>query len=87
MLYLVFINLKWSKSNPKKLSSQFQSVKSCKTYKIIVTPLQFPKKIVLLHPLFAQMAELVDALVSNTSGFTSIPVRSRVWVLRKQNPN
>ncbi len=28
----------------------------------------------------AQMAELVDALVSNTSGFTSIPVRSRVWV-------
>ena len=31
----------------------------------------------------AQMAELVDALVSNTSGFTSIPVRSRVWVLKK----
>ena len=29
----------------------------------------------------AQMAELVDALVSNTNGFTSIPVRSRVWVL------
>ena len=28
----------------------------------------------------AQMAELVDALVSNTSGFTSIPVRPRVWV-------
>ena len=28
----------------------------------------------------AQMAELVDALVSNTNGFTSIPVRSRVWV-------
>lgn len=26
------------------------------------------------------MAELVDALVSNTNGFTSIPVRSRVWV-------
>ena len=31
----------------------------------------------------AQMAESVDALVSNTSGFTSIPVRPRVWVLRK----
>ena len=31
----------------------------------------------------AQMAELVDALVSNTSGFTSIPVRPRVWVPRK----
>ena len=28
------------------------------------------------------MAELVDALVSNTSGFTSMPVRSRVWVLK-----
>ena len=28
------------------------------------------------------MAELVDALVSNTSGFTSIPVRPRVWVLK-----
>ena len=30
----------------------------------------------------AQMAELVDALVSNTSGFISMPVRSRLWVLR-----
>ena len=29
----------------------------------------------------AQMAELVDALVSNTSGFISMPVRSRLWVL------
>ncbi len=29
------------------------------------------------------MAELVDALVSNTSGFTSMPVRSRLWVLFK----
>ncbi len=29
------------------------------------------------------MAELVDALVSNTSGFTSMPVRSRLWVLKK----
>ena len=28
----------------------------------------------------AQMAESVDALVSNTSGFTSMPVRSRLWV-------
>ena len=31
----------------------------------------------------AQMAESVDALVSNTSGVKSIPVRPRVWVLRK----
>ena len=31
----------------------------------------------------AQMAESVDALVSNTSGFTSIPVRPRVWVQEK----
>ena len=30
------------------------------------------------------MAESVDALVSNTSGFTSIPVRPRVWVLRAE---
>ena len=29
------------------------------------------------------MAELVDALVSNTSGFTSMPVRSRLWVREK----
>ena len=29
------------------------------------------------------MAESVDALVSNTSGVTSIPVRPRVWVLYK----
>ena len=28
------------------------------------------------------MAESVDALVSNTSGVTSIPVRPRVWVLQ-----
>ena len=32
----------------------------------------------------AQMAESVDALVSNTSGFTSIPVRPRVWVQEKE---
>ncbi len=30
------------------------------------------------------MAELVDALVSNTSGFTSMPVRSRLWVQREK---
>ena len=28
------------------------------------------------------MAESVDALVSNTSGVTSIPVQPRVWVLQ-----
>ena len=32
----------------------------------------------------AQMAESVDALVSNTSGFTSIPVRPRVWVQKRK---
>ena len=31
------------------------------------------------------MAELVDALVSNTSGFTSMPVRSRLWVQKKSD--
>ena len=49
-----------------------------------------PKICVLLHSLFykdAQMAELVDALVSNTSGFTSMPVRSRLWVLINSNPD
>ena len=30
------------------------------------------------------MAESVDALVSNTSGVTSIPVRPRVWVQEKE---
>ena len=35
----------------------------------------------------AQMAESVDALVSNTSGFTSIPVRPRVWVRRGESFN
>ena len=30
------------------------------------------------------MAESVDALVSNTSGFTSIPVRPRVWVHKEK---
>ena len=50
------------------------------------------KKVVPLHPQSrnnleirnAQMAESVDALVSNTSGFTSIPVRPRVWVLKRR---
>ncbi len=28
----------------------------------------------------AQMAELVDALVSNTCDFTVVPVRPRLWV-------
>ena len=28
----------------------------------------------------AQMAESVDALVSNTSGVTPVPVRPRLWV-------
>ena len=31
--------------------------------------------------LYAQMAELVDALVSNTNGLISLPVQSRLWVL------
>ena len=44
-----------------------------------VVPLQ-PQKRNKLYFNNAQMAESVDALVSNTSGFTSIPVRPRVWV-------
>ena len=54
--------------------------------------LEVNKKVVPLHPQSrnnldfhnAQMAESVDALVSNTSGFTSIPVRPRVWVRKKR---
>ena len=33
----------------------------------------------------AQMAESVDALVSNTSRFTPVPVRPRLWVLKERN--
>ena len=33
----------------------------------------------------AQMAESVDALVSNTSGVTPVPVRPRLWVLLKKH--
>ncbi len=45
------------------------------------TPLVNSKKTHTFAAANAQMAELVDALVSNTSGFTSMPVRSRLWVL------
>ena len=33
---------------------------------------------------FAQMAELVDALVSNTSGVKPVPVRGRLWAQSPQ---
>ena len=33
----------------------------------------------------AQMAESVDALVSNTSRFTPVPVRPRLWVRRRSS--
>ena len=43
------------------------------------------KRIVTFATLYrAQMAESVDALVSNTSGFTSMPVRPRLWVRLKR---
>ena len=44
--------------------------------------LSVPKLFLPLPPSFrpAQMAESVDALVSNTSGFISMPVRPRLWV-------
>ena len=35
----------------------------------------------------AQMAESVDALVSNTSRFTPVPVRPRLWVQREVREN
>ena len=43
---------------------------------------QLRKNIFLM--IVAQMAESVDALVSNTSGVTSIPVRPRVWVQQEK---
>ncbi len=43
----------------------------------------YSKKYITFAVANAQMAELVDALVSNTSGFISMPVRSRLWVQRK----
>ena len=49
-----------------------------------VVPLQ-PQKRNKLYFNNAQMAESVDALVSNTSGFTSIPVRPRVWVQKGES--
>ena len=33
----------------------------------------------------AQMAESVDALVSNTNNFTVVPVRPRLWVQTSQS--
>jgi hypothetical protein len=49
------------------------------------TPLVNSKKTHTFAAANAQMAELVDALVSNTSGFTSMPVRSRLWARSKKN--
>ncbi len=42
------------------------------------------KKSSTFAPAKAQMAESVDALVSNTSRFTPVPVRPRLWVPKKQ---
>ena len=51
--------------------------------------MQIRKLVVYLHTISeksdAQMAESVDALVSNTSRFTPVPVRPRLWVLRERN--
>jgi hypothetical protein len=39
----------------------------------------------LKSPVIAQVAESVDALVSNTSVFIDMPVRSRPWVPEREN--
>ena len=59
------------------------SKKQPSTKKMSQAIAQFTKLFYLCHAK-AQMAELVDALVSNTSGFTSMPVRSRLWVLKRR---
>ena len=41
---------------------------------------QFKNLIYLCTRFDAQMAESVDALVSNTNGVTPVPVRPRLWV-------
>ena len=41
---------------------------------------QFKKMTYLCTRFDAQMAESVDALVSNTNGVTPVPVRPRLWV-------
>ena len=41
----------------------------------------------LCSPFGAQVAELVDALVSNTNGVTPVPVRSRPWVQKRKLSN
>ena len=43
----------------------------------------FEETVTPLQELEAQMAESVDALVSNTSRFTPVPVRPRLWVHKK----
>ena len=59
----------------KKLSKNLHRMKTCITFAIAKANKANAK---------AQMAELVDALVSNTSGVTSMPVRSRLWVQNKR---
>ena len=44
---------------------------------------QFKKMTYLCTRFDAQMAESVDALVSNTNGVTPVPVRPRLWVQSK----
>ena len=49
--------------------------------------LQPEGNVLYLHPQYdltkAQVAELVDALVSNTSGSNTVPVRPRPWVQKQ----
>ena len=73
------------------LFSEYRSVWDMFYYFFLFFPtklLQIQNNVVSLHRnweiKYAQMAESVDALVSNTSGFTSIPVRPRVWVLKRR---
>ena len=72
-MYILF-----SKETPFLVKILFFSTFFCENY------CDFRKKrylcTAILKRKHAQMAESVDALVSNTSGFTSIPVRPRVWV-------
>ena len=67
----------------KKISERFAGSKKSRTFASQLRNKPTQQKFRESFKKDAQMAESVDALVSNTSGFTSIPVRPRVWVLRK----
>ena len=78
MPIVVFFTRKNSKNHPKSSHPAYKKpiiIKKCHFF----CP-QFKNLIYLCTRFDAQMAESVDALVSNTNGVTPVPVRPRLWV-------